>query len=48
MKKREVNTKRILWYTQNMKIIIVCVGKIKEKFYRDAVGGIQKKTGPLL
>ena len=37
LKKREVNTKRILWYTQNMKITIVCVGKIKEKYLRDAI-----------
>lgn len=45
LKKREVNTKRILWYTQNMKIIIVCVGKIKEKFYRDAVEEYKKRLG---
>ena len=40
-----VNTKRILWYTQNMKITIVCVGKIKEKFYRDAVEEYKKRLG---
>ena len=45
LKKREVNTKRILWYTQNMKITIVCVGKIKEKFYRDAVEEYKKRLG---
>ena len=43
LKKREVNTKRILWYTQNMKITIVCVGKIKEKYLRDAIAEYTKR-----
>ena len=36
---------RRIWYNPVMKITIVCVGKIKEKFYRDAVAEYEKRLG---
>ncbi len=34
-------------YTASMKITILCVGKIKEKFYTDAIAEYEK-TGQIL
>lgn len=33
----------IIWYNVSMKITILCVGKIKEKFYREAVAEYEKR-----
>lgn len=32
-----------VFYDQNMKITILCVGKVKEKFYRDAIDEFSKR-----
>lgn len=32
-----------MWYNLFMKITILCVGKIKEKFYRDAIAEYEKR-----
>lgn len=34
-----------VWYTLFMKVTVLCVGKIKEKFYRDAIEEYRKRLG---
>ena len=34
-----------IWYNEFMKITILCVGKIKEKFYTDAIKEYSKRLG---
>ena len=42
-KPNDICEKTYIWYNVSMKITILCVGKIKEKFYREAVAEYEKR-----